>query len=69
MESRKAKQVLSGGWHQWEREDIGKEWRKVKYYILMFENGKMRPVEIVLGMGGGGIMKNDGGGKFNYDIL
>jgi hypothetical protein len=29
----------------------------------------MRPVETVPGMEGGKIKKNDGGGKFNYDIL
>jgi hypothetical protein len=35
----------------------------------MYENGKMRPVETVLRMGGRGIKENDGGGEFNYDIL
>jgi hypothetical protein len=35
----------------------------------MYENGKMRPVEIVPGMGGGGIKNKYGGSKFNYDIL
>jgi hypothetical protein len=34
----------------------------------MYENGEMRPAETVPGMGNGEI-KNDGGGKFNYDIL
>jgi hypothetical protein len=29
---------------------------------------KMRPVETLLGMGGGKIKENDGGGKFNYDV-
>jgi hypothetical protein len=37
-----------------------------RYYVLMHENGKMRPV---LGMGGGGIKENDNRGKFNYDIF
>jgi hypothetical protein len=32
----------------------------------MYENGKMRPVETILVMGGG---KNNGGGEFNYDIF
>jgi hypothetical protein len=32
--------------------------------VLMYENGKMRPVETILGMGEGEI-KNDGGGEFN----
>jgi hypothetical protein len=35
----------------------------------MYENGKMRPVETVPGMGVGGIRENDGQGEFNYDIL
>jgi hypothetical protein len=42
-------------WHQWEGEDIRKEgWRvnMVEYYVLMYENGKMRPVETSPGMGG-----------------
>jgi hypothetical protein len=34
----------------------------------MYENGKMRPVETIPGIGGGRI-KNDGGGEFNYDVL
>jgi hypothetical protein len=37
--------------------------------IYMCENGKIRPVETIPGMGGGGIKENDGGGEFNYDIL
>jgi hypothetical protein len=24
-----------------------------KYFVLVYENGKMRPVETILGMGGG----------------
>jgi hypothetical protein len=35
----------------------------------MYVNGKMRPAETIPGMGGEGIKENDGGGKFNYDIL
>jgi hypothetical protein len=34
----------------------------------MFENGKMRHVETIPGMGERGIKENDGEGKFNYDI-
>jgi hypothetical protein len=34
----------------------------------MYENGKMRPVETIPGMGGRGI-KNDRGDEFNYDVL
>jgi hypothetical protein len=36
-----------------------------KYYVLMHENGKMRPVETILRLGRGRIKENDGGGKFN----
>jgi hypothetical protein len=34
----------------------------------MYENGKMRPVETIWGIGGEGIKENDGGGEFNYDV-
>jgi hypothetical protein len=34
----------------------------------MHENGKMRPVETVPGMGGERIKENDGGAEFNYDM-
>jgi hypothetical protein len=53
-ENRQAKQVLPGGWHQWEGENIRKGCRgvdMVEYYVLMYENGKMRHVETVPGMG------------------
>jgi hypothetical protein len=33
----------------------------VEYYVLMYENGKMRPVETIPGMGGRGIKDDDGG--------
>jgi hypothetical protein len=42
--------VLSGGWQQWEGEDMRKGCRKmnvVEYYVLMYENGKMRPIETI----------------------
>jgi hypothetical protein len=35
----------------------------------MYVNGKMRPVETISGMGVGGIVENDGGDKFNFDIF
>jgi hypothetical protein len=35
----------------------------------MYVNGKMRPIETILGIGGGRIEENNGGGEFNYDIL
>jgi hypothetical protein len=34
----------------------------------MYENGKMRPVETIPGMGGREIRKYDEGGEFSYDI-
>jgi hypothetical protein len=30
---------------------------------------KMRPVETIPRIGGGGVKKNDGGSEFNYDTL
>jgi hypothetical protein len=33
----------------------------VEYYVLMYENGKTRPVETVPGMRGGRLQENDGG--------
>jgi hypothetical protein len=44
-------------------EDIRKGCRRVnmvEYYVVMNENGKMRPVGIIPGLGGG-IKGNDGG--------
>jgi hypothetical protein len=35
----------------------------------MYENGKMKSAETVLGMGEGEIEENGGRGEFNYDIL
>jgi hypothetical protein len=35
----------------------------------MYENGKMRPVETILGTGWGGDKENDRRSEFNYDIL
>jgi hypothetical protein len=35
----------------------------------MYENGKMRPVGTIPGMGGGKIKEDDGGGEFKYDIV
>jgi hypothetical protein len=46
-------------------EDIRKGCRRenmVEYYALMYENGKMRPVESTLRMGGGRMKENDGEG-------
>jgi hypothetical protein len=35
----------------------------------MYINGKMRPVETILGMGGGRIKGKDGGNKFNCEKM
>jgi hypothetical protein len=35
----------------------------------MYVNGKMKPVETILGMDGGEIKENDGEGEFNYDVF
>jgi hypothetical protein len=35
----------------------------------MYENGKMRPVETIPGMGEEKIKEKDGGSEFNSDIL
>jgi hypothetical protein len=35
----------------------------------MYENGKIRCVETIPGMGEGKIKENDGRGEFNYEIL
>jgi hypothetical protein len=34
----------------------------------MYENGKMRPVETVSGMGGGGIKENGRGVNLRYSV-
>jgi hypothetical protein len=70
--NRKVKQFLSEDWYQWEGADIRKEYKKVnimEYYVLMYENGKMRPVEIIPGMQEEETKENDGGGEFNYYIV
>jgi hypothetical protein len=72
MENRKAKQVLSGGWHQWERGDRRTERRRVtvvEYYALMNTNGRMRTAETVPAKGGNGIKEDDRGCVFNRDML
>jgi hypothetical protein len=53
-ENRKVKQVLFGGWYQWEEEDISRRVNVVEYYVLMYENGKMRPIGTISGTGLGG---------------
>jgi hypothetical protein len=36
---------------------------------MLYEKGKMRPVEIISEMGGRGMKENDGDGEFNWDVL
>jgi hypothetical protein len=40
----------------------------VEYYVLIYGNRKMRPVETIPGIGEKGIKEYDGGSEFNYDI-
>jgi hypothetical protein len=72
MENRKVKQVLSGVGTSGKGDIIRKACRGLiwwEYYVLMYENRKMRPVETISGMGGGRIKENDVRSEFNYDIL
>jgi hypothetical protein len=60
---RQNRSCLGGGTSERE-EDIRKEGQRViwyKYSVLMFVNGKTRPVETIPGIGGGEIKENDGG--------
>jgi hypothetical protein len=57
MENSKVKQVLSAGWYSGRRGGYKERVsgvNAVEYYVLRYENGKMRPVETVPGMGGKG---------------
>jgi hypothetical protein len=38
-----------------------------KYYVLMYENGKMRPAKTISGMGVGVIKENNGGSEFFFN--
>jgi hypothetical protein len=68
MKDRKVKQVLPGGWYQWEGGEYKERLKKGEYggntMYLMSEDGKTRPIESIL-KGGEGIQENDGGGEFN----
>jgi hypothetical protein len=44
-------------------------WKYCKYYVHLYANGKMRPVETTPGMEEGDVKENDGGGDLNPDIL
>jgi hypothetical protein len=39
------------------------------YFVFIFKNRRMKPVEIVLKRGGRGKRETNGGDKSNYDIL
>jgi hypothetical protein len=65
-ENRKIKQILSGGWHQWEGGGYKKSVKEEilwKYYALMCENGKMRLFQEYKGR----IEKN--GGRVNSTMI
>jgi hypothetical protein len=49
------------------KEDIQRLWNQKSkwYYVLMYKNGKMRPLETILRMGGRRIKENGGGGEFS----
>jgi hypothetical protein len=36
-----------------------------KYYVFAYENGKMRPAEMILRMGGRGKKENEGASELN----
>jgi hypothetical protein len=40
-----------------------------KFYVLIYENGKTRPVQTILVMEVEGIKEKKGGDELNYDIL
>jgi hypothetical protein len=41
----------------------------IRYFVYLYVNGKMRPVETIPGKEGGRIKENDGRGKFKCDIF
>jgi hypothetical protein len=47
---------------------VGRGWISWKYYVIMYENEKMRPPETLSWMVEGGIKDNDEGSEFSYDI-
>jgi hypothetical protein len=67
MKYGKVKQVLSGGKYQGElgRGDGEGEGERIlwKYFVYVYENGTMKPVELVRGRGG--MRENNGGGESN----
>jgi hypothetical protein len=46
-----------------------KRMNMVEILCIMNENGKLKPVENIAGMGGGRVKEWDGRGEFKYDIL
>jgi hypothetical protein len=65
QQTRRQNRSRLGGWYQREREDLRKGWILQKYYVLMYKNGKMRPVETTPGKGEGGIKEKNGECEFN----
>jgi hypothetical protein len=59
--------VLVEGERRWGKCTGG--WIQFTYGVHMYVNGKMIPVETILGMKVRGIKENDGGGEWKYDIL
>jgi hypothetical protein len=52
---------------KWEKSVGG--WKWYKYCVHIYVDGKMRPVETILWMGGEGIKESDGGNELKYDIF
>jgi hypothetical protein len=72
MVNRKAKQVLSGGWHRERGKDIKKGSRRGNMVEILCTHGCKWPksyLSTLLQELEGGMKENDGGGEFNYDIL
>jgi orotate phosphoribosyltransferase-like protein len=74
LENRRAEKVLSGELLpvcKWE--EVGKGCRRVNMVQILctfiYVSGKMRSVETIPGIAGGGIKENGGGGEFKYDIF
>jgi hypothetical protein len=55
MENRKVKQFMSGGWYQQKGEGYKERVKEAECMkiLCMYENGKMRHIEIIPGIGGG----------------
>jgi hypothetical protein len=68
MENRRQNKSCLGICTSAKKEDIRKGYRMGEYGGILctqYENGKMRYVEIIPGMGEAGVKENDGGGEFS----